>query len=200
MVGAPCARLQFVRGPVPNGAIVRPLNSIVSHHPMTAEVVSAIASVASAIVSVVAVVVAARSAKSAEESARSANATLRRSTIHELINLCHDSIAENLRTHDLAATLHSEYTALFNLAGSSGGSREATLKAALAEDLKASDDLSKEAIALADDLDNLHSASNEDIEKMTIRLAKMRSRLRTFRESVELQLNQVNRERSVQKR
>nr|AAK28565.1 hypothetical protein [uncultured bacterium] len=167
---------------------------------MSAEAVSAIASVASAVVSVIAVVIAARSARSAERSAEAANSTLRRSAIHELMNLCHDSVAENLRTHDLGANLHSQYTALFNLSGASGGSRETALKAQLDQDLEASDSLSKDAIALADDLDKPHDASNEDIEKKTIHIAKMRNRLRTFRESVELQLNQVNRELSERRR
>jgi hypothetical protein len=70
------------------------------------------------------------------------------------------------------------------------------LKAELDEDLEASDSLVKEAILLADNLDKLHNASYEDIEAKTIRIGDMRSRLRTFRESVELKLKQVDQVRA----
>ena len=158
---------------------------------MGADVVSAIGTVAAAIVSVVAVVVAARSAGAAERSADAAAATLRRSAVRELIGLCHEVTAEELRIHDLGASLRSAYTTLFVLSGASGGSRETTLKATLDEDLKASTDLAGEATTLGDDLAKLHAASNDDVDQMSTRLLKARTRLRAIRESIELQLSET---------
>jgi hypothetical protein len=162
---------------------------------MSSDAVSTITSVASALISVVAVVIAARSAASAGRSADAATSTLRRTAIRELVGLCNEIVEENLRMFDIATTLNSEYTALFALSGASGSSRETMLKTTLADEQRAADELSKEAVKLADDLDKLHNASNDDIDKMTTRLTKMRSRLRSIRESVERQLNEVTRER-----
>ena len=173
-----------------NSGCGRPLNSVVSHH-VRADVISAIAAVAAAVVSIVAVAIAARSARAAEASAKAATATLRRGAVRELINLCHDVLAENLRIIDLGPTLKSEYTSLFVLAGTSGGSRETTLKATLAQDLAAAEDLSREAVTLGDDLGKLHSTSDEDIDQMSTRLIRARTRLRAIRESIELELSQA---------
>src|SRR4051812_6023810 len=98
---------------------------------MGADVVSAIAAAVAAIVSILALVVAGRSAAAAKSSADSAAATLRRSAIRELVGLCHEVLAENLRIIDLGGSLKAEYKTLFALSGSSGGSRETSLQAAL---------------------------------------------------------------------
>jgi hypothetical protein len=161
---------------------------------MSADVVSAIGTVTAAVVSVLALVAAARSAAAAEKSAQTASATLRRSAVRDLSALCHEVISENLRVIDLGPTLKSEYNALFTLAGSAGGSRETTLQTALDEDLNAAESLSIEATALGDDLGKLHAASDDDLDQMSTRLMRARTRLRAIRESIELQLTQTRSE------
>jgi len=158
---------------------------------VSAEGISAVAAVASAIASVIAIAVARRSAAAADKSADAAARTLRRSAVRELVTLCHEVIAEQLRIDDLAASLRSAYTTLFVLSGASGGSRETTLMSTLDEDVRGAASLAGEATTLGDDLAKLHASSDDDIDQMSTRLVKARTRLRAIRESIEGQLTQT---------
>lgn len=170
---------------------------------MSADVASAIGSIAAAIVSVLALGVALRSASAAEKSASVASAALHRSAIRELVGICHEVCAEELRVQTLATALRSEYTSLFVFSGTSGGSQETKLKGALEEHVTSSTQLGSEARSLADDAAKMHIASDADLDQMSARLSSSRMKIRALRESIENQLtearamNQIYREKKI---
>jgi hypothetical protein len=170
---------------------------------MSADLVTAIATVAAAVVSVVAVAAAFRAASAAEKSAEAAVSALHRGAVRELVGLCHDVLAEDMRIHLAATNLRSDYTTLAVFSGVSGGGQETKLKAGLDGHIAAAKEVAAEAHSLVDDYSKFSQASAPDLDQMSARLSAARMKLRAIRESLEDNLtecrtmNQAYREKKL---
>ncbi len=158
---------------------------------MSADGVSAVAATVAAIVSIVAVAAAFRSASAAEQSAAAASSALHRSAIRELILLCHEVLAEDLRLHSIALSMRSEIADLSVYAGMAGGSAQVGLETSVNNYLAAASDLVKEAQAISDDHSKIQQASAQDLDQVAIRVSSSLFKIRSIRESVQDMLNEA---------
>ncbi len=155
---------------------------------MSPEIISAGAAVVAALVSIIAVSAAFRSASASEKSAEAAAKTLHRAAVRELITLCYEVIAEDLRIHSIWVSMRSEITDLGVFSGTSGGSAETNLRRTVDDYLASTVELVKEAHSIGDDHSRLYAASDTDLDKKSARLGAVRVKVRAIREAIERQL------------
>ena len=153
--------------------------------------VTAIATVGATVVSVAAAFIAAKSASASQASAEVAARVLHRSAVRELVTECHELIAEELRIQSLAIELRGEYGSLAVFTGTHGGSREKMYKDGLDKDIANAAKRAKEARALVEDQAKLITAADHDLDLMKGDIEAARTDLKTIREAMARQLENV---------
>lgn len=153
--------------------------------------VTALATVGATVISIASVYVAAKSASASQASAEVAARVLHRSAVRELVSGCYELIAEELRIRSLVTELRSEYSSLGVVTGSSGGSREKMYKDLLQKDLATAEEKIKEAKSLVEDQAKLFAASDNDIDLMQGRIQAANVDLKTIREAMSRQLDNL---------
>jgi hypothetical protein len=154
-------------------------------------VFSAIIAVGSLIVAVVSICVAAKSAAAARQSAKAATGTLRRSIVRDLLGSCQATIDDGRAIHSLADRLVSERNDLSMFNGTLGGDRPKLYLDEIAKRREIAEKLANEAKRISFDSTALYNASDEDVDKSFFKLEKDRGEIRSIRDELERDLNDI---------
>lgn len=162
---------------------------------MNTDVVSAVAACGAVIVSVIAVIIAARSAKAAMNSADVASRVLHRSAVRELVVECYKVIEEELLIQSLLIELQTDFNSLYVGNGSFGSSRHRLMQDSLERDCSRAADLAKDARLVVDDQSKLMASADDDLDLMLGRIEAARTELKTIRESMSRQIDNIRAQR-----